>query len=176
MSRRRTLLFFGLVLAQVLVLVGMAAGREATLQDEDNDVTLQTVPVDPRDLFRGDYVVLRYEISTIDMLEVSSDVHFYAGAGDTVFVELRKTARHGWSASNIGLDPERGWERYLRGTVTSERAGVIEVEYGIEQYFVPEGTGYEIENAGDVDVVVAVGSGGRGVIRHLIVDGEVWEP
>jgi len=65
MSRRHRMLFFALVAIQVLVLVGMAAGRESTLRDGDNDITLQTVAVEPRGLVRGDFVVPCSEIGTI---------------------------------------------------------------------------------------------------------------
>lgn len=40
----------------------------------------------------------------------------------------------------------------------------------------PEGQGLDVERAFDVDVVVAVDGAGRGVIRHLIVNGEIWDP
>ncbi len=56
------------------------------------------------------------------------------------------------------------------------RDTVLEVVYGIEAYFVPEGRGFEIETADDVDVVVAVDGTGRAAIKHLIVDGDVWVP
>ena len=64
MSRRHRMLFFALVAIQVLVLVGMAAGRDSTLRDDDNDITLQTVTVEPRHLVHGDFVVLCAEIGT----------------------------------------------------------------------------------------------------------------
>ncbi len=52
----------------------------------------------------------------------------------------------------------------------------IEVEYGIESYFVPEGTGRMIEQARDVKVRVAIDSSGNSVIKHLLVDGERFKP
>lgn len=175
MSRRRSMLFFALVAFQVLVLVGMAAGRESTLQDDDNDVTLQTVAVDLRDLFRGDFVVLRYEINTIrtDGLEIGGET---VEVGDTIYVALAEQERGEWAVIDAATGIRTGWDRYLRGTVLRVDAGLLEAEYGIEEYFVPEGLGPEVEKAGDVDGVVAIDGSGRGVIRHLIVDGDVWDP
>jgi uncharacterized membrane-anchored protein len=169
------MLFLALVAFQVLVLVGMAAGRESTLQDDDNDVTLQTVPVDPHDLFRGDFVVLRYDIGTIrtDGLEIGGEA---VEVGDTIYVALAESERGEWAVIDAATGIRTGWDRYLRGTVLRVDGGLLEAEYGIEEYFVPEGLGREVEQAGDVDVVVAIDGSGRGVIRHLIVDGEVWDP
>jgi uncharacterized membrane-anchored protein len=45
------------------------------------------------------------------------------------------------------------------------------VTYGIEQYFVPEGKGMEIQNAADIKVRVAINGAGRAFIKGLIVDG-----
>jgi uncharacterized membrane-anchored protein len=49
---------------QVLFLVGMIAERAAPLRS-GRTVLLRVVPVDPRDLLRGDYVTLSYEISRV---------------------------------------------------------------------------------------------------------------
>ena len=60
MNRRALYLIF---LAQVLLLAELYADRALGLRGET--IRLRTVPVDPRDLLRGDYVILGYEISRI---------------------------------------------------------------------------------------------------------------
>ncbi len=167
---RTARLFIGVIIAQVLILVGMAAGNELILSTDTRDVTLQTVPVDPRDLLRGDFVVLRYEIS--ELRAAGLDVLL----GEDIFVELVETGDGQWGAAAIDRAPRSDWQRFIRGTVVSKTDDRIELEYGIEAYFVPEGRGFEIETARDVDVVVALSDEGDAVIRHLIVDGDRWEP
>ena len=49
-------------LALTLALLWIVSGR-VSLLSSGQEVVLQTVPVDPRDLLRGDYVILRYDIS-----------------------------------------------------------------------------------------------------------------
>src|SRR5688500_20133905 len=45
-----------------------------------------------------------------------------------------------------------------------------QMEYGIESYFVPEGTGHRIErHAGDLRVRVSVGGDGAAVIEDLVL-------
>ena len=64
MSLKFRLAFLVIVGAQVLLLLGLIADREYTLR-AGVDVVLETLPIDPRSLLQGDYVVLRYEIAQI---------------------------------------------------------------------------------------------------------------
>ena len=61
MSLRFNLFFWGIVGAQIVVLLAMIGVKEATLQT-GTEVVLQTVPVDPRSLLQGDYAILGYEV------------------------------------------------------------------------------------------------------------------
>ena len=110
-------------LAAMLILIGalglIIQGRASILRS-GKEVRLRTVPVDPRDLFRGDYVVLSYAISTVEAAD--SDSKFERG--DTVYVTLvpgpdgfaqAKTASH--------ARPETaGPEVVIAGRVTSASA------------------------------------------------------
>ena len=64
MSRRMTILLFAVVAAQVIGLVVFASVRQVALT-QGREVTLQTVPVDPRSLLQGDYAILDYEIAEL---------------------------------------------------------------------------------------------------------------
>ena len=55
MSRARPFILIGLLWGAMII--GFITVKEFTLQTGEV-VTLKTVPVDPRDLFRGDYVIL----------------------------------------------------------------------------------------------------------------------
>ncbi len=157
--RGRTLAFALLVAFQAAVLVGGAVAEEIRVSSGEK-VVLQTVPVDPRDLLRGDYVVLAYEISTYQAGRF--------GVGDVVYVEL---AERGGAWEPVAIGARHPGGTAIRGQIV--RPGWI--EYGIEAYFVPEGRGWEIETADDVDVVVSLGADGRARIRHLVVDGRRWQ-
>jgi len=53
----------------------------------------------------------------------------------------------------------------------------VSVSYGIESYFVPEGTGHEIEQelrTGDLTVDIAVDAQGRAAIKAMRRKGKVF--
>ena len=159
------LAFAAVLILQIGLLLAVIVPKERTLATGE-EIVLQTVPVDPRDLFRGEYVNLRYTIST-----VQSYVSFEAG--DRVYVGLTQRGDI-WDAQSASHSPPDGL--YIKGRVTSAGDRSLDVEYGIESYFVPEGTGYIIEQASDVKVRVAIDSSGNAVIKGLLVDGEPFKP
>ena len=83
MSRRLTILLFAVVAAQVIGLVVFAGARQIALT-QGREVTLQTVPVDPRSLMQGDYAILDYEIAELPEWLRDEPV------GSAVYVVLRE--------------------------------------------------------------------------------------
>lgn len=158
-------LYWVVVALQVLGVLGFAGVREVAMRT-GREVVLETTPVDPRDVFRGDYVILRYEISTVSAC--CFDV------GDTVYVTLERQGDV-WTAGDVrATSPAADAGPYIRGRVTSaDRAQgrpSLQVEYGIESYFVPEGTGREIEQArGKLRVVAVVDGWGTAQIKSLLL-------
>ena len=80
-------LWVGLVTLQLFSIVTFGVYQEFVLRT-GTQVTLQTAPIDPRDLFRGEYVVLRYEISTLRVA-----AHRAAASGE--YCCISETARIG---------------------------------------------------------------------------------
>jgi uncharacterized membrane-anchored protein len=158
-----TLVLLGMVL-QFGILTWTCASPLMTVF-RGNTVRLRVVPVDPRDLFRGEYVILGYEIS-----QLPQDANLgVPNPGDIVFVELgRSHDSPEWKAVHWSRHrPTNGI--FLRGTVQS----YSRVEYGIESYFVEEGQGPEYERAarsGDLYADIVVDEEGRGIVRQLIVE------
>ena len=165
MSRRVTLLFAALVAAQVVGLMVFAGVRQTALL-QGREVTLQTVPVDPRSLLQGDYAILDYEIAELpDYLRNLPE-------GAVVYVLLEPDGAI-WHAVDYWHEVRPpGDEVYVRGQVNEWGR----LDLGIGTYFVPEGTGHIIEGAQDVKVVVAVGERGQAVIKQVLVDGAPFDP
>lgn len=175
MKISRKVVFIVIVLLQVMFIVGLVSFKEVTLRF-GKEVTLQTVPVDPRDLFRGDFVILRYDISSIS--PQNATIWDFPRKGDSVYVRLVESGGV-WVAREVASNPGSDWDVFIKGTVTGSvtRASrrPITLSYGIESYFVPEDTGMPIERARDVKAVVSVNGLGDPVIKSLIVDGEPFK-
>jgi len=182
MLRKYRVYLLALVVAlQTAALAGMVAVKHRTLLT-GTPILLKTEPVDPRSLFRGDYVVLNYAIGSLDYAALEGDNAFERH--DEVYVELRQGETY-WEPVSIHRDmPAHGPESVvIRGTVQYSGAWIggenrdgINVRYGIESYFVPEGEGREIElprNEGKVAILVAVDGGGAAAIKAVLIDGIV---
>ena len=237
--------FIIFVLLQVALLIGIITYRQYWVATGEK-VLLRTAPVDPRDIFRGDYVSLRYDISTLDLDGLGVKESFKPN--EKVFVVLEKNPDNVFSAKTVSkkLPPEG---RFIQGRVQHEMTstrwevvlrddsenlhelkpqgfwnmkrgdritfcldergnvihfykegadykpkcrgpsliGVVEkikevkfrilnVEYGIESYFVEEGKGKAIEtsrNARELRVEVSLRKDGKGIITGLFVDGKL---
>ena len=173
------LLLCGLILA-------MAMQRAAILRD-GKEVRLEVVPVDPRDLFRGDYVVLGYGISTVELPKGVTDAFT---RGQKVFVTLRPDENG--RAEAVAVSAERpaisGADIAISGAVVNSlcpanQSGirdcksenrVVRLQYGLESYFVPQGEGKKIETTekSRLEIVAAVTASGQSAIKRLRIDGK----
>lgn len=173
----KRMIVIAIIAVWFIILFAFIAYKESALMN-GNRVLLKTQPVDPRDLFRGDYVILNYEISDIDTDEISVDQALLDELedGDRVYVQLEKGEKY-WHA--VGISDSRPEGTYILGMVDYYYNDRISLEYGIESYFVPEGRGKELErsrNAEHMDVEVAIDKFGIPLIANLLVNGTVWEP
>ncbi len=161
-------IFLIICMLWIVIFGGLIAFKEFTLQT-GNEILLKTQPIDPRDLFRGDYVILRYDIST-----VSTDSLSYQSSDfkedDTVYVLLNVNEDNIGTLSDIDKNkPKEGM--FIEGTVKRVYNNSLNIEYGIESYFVPEGKGKEIEkNLGKIYTKVAVDDFGNAVITSLVLE------
>jgi uncharacterized membrane-anchored protein len=161
-------LFIGIGIFWLVLLVGFIASKELVLRSGE-EITLRTVPVDPRDLFRGDYVVLRYDISNLNST-VTNGQNFTPG--ETVYVQL---AADGNFSVPVGISRQKPEGLFIKGTVQEPSwwGNGVQVAYGIESYFVPENKGWILErNQGTALTVKArVDKNGNAVIKEALIDG-----
>ncbi len=159
MSLKFRLVFLAIVLGQVFLLLGLIGNREYTLRT-GTEVVLETLPVDPRSPFQGDFAILRYEIS-----EPPQGLHITPGV--SVYVYLAE-GPESWRAVRYETGRSDFDDRlFIKGTMRSNG----EIDFGIGTFFVPEGTGFIIEQASDIKVVASVDGRGKAVIKDVLVDG-----
>lgn len=109
--------FTALILVQVVLLAGIIAYRHHWVTANER-ILLQSAPVDPRDLFRGDYVTLTYNASTIDLDRLGVSEQFKRN--DTVYALLAKKDDGTYDLATVSRTRPAGG-KYLRGRVTYER-------------------------------------------------------
>ncbi len=120
---------------------------------------LATRPVDPFDLFRGQYIVINYEISNIPILQGIKE-------GDAVFVVLKKDKEGVWRYESASFNmPERG--DFIKGTVKHISGNNLNIEYGIEQYFFERNAQFSQRN---LQVEIKVDNSGYARIVQLMQD------
>jgi len=169
-------------LGQAAVLGWMIWDR-ASLLANGREVVLDVIPVDPRSLFRGDYVILGYDISRYT-LPPGTEV---PQRGAPFYVTLRKGADDAWQAIAGSSTPPASIaadDVVIRGKVdyasaarqdSADTGPVVALRYGIESFFVPEGTGRELEHMvrdKKISAVVAVNGSGEAAIKGLMSDGK----
>ena len=180
----RWLLFALAGLLQVGLIALMVIDRVGVLR-QGQEITLQTRPVDPRDFLRGDYVVLAYDISSLKAGDLARTPP--PGRRADLYVKLAPDDAGFYQAVSVHREPVpvSGREILIRGRTTGgTRCGTsaqhlfcetLQMKYGIEKYFVPEGQGLAIEhsrNEGKVSIVAAVTPSGRAAIKRLLIDGK----
>ena len=177
----KALLFGAAILLQCAMLILMVVDRMQILR-EGREVTLQTRPVDPRDLLRGDYVTLGYDISQLPAGALAGQPS--AERNPIVFVKLAPDAGGLYQAVSVHAGPVavtapevliRGRVTYSCGSTGRAFCDRLTIRYGLESYFVPEGEGKKLEQARNqqkLRVVAAVLPSGRAAIKRLLLDGE----
>lgn len=163
---------------QTAVLAWMVWDRVALLRS-GREIVLDVAPVDPRSLFRGDYVILAYDISRIETALLGER----KPRGTSVFVTIERGEANKWKAIAATprmplLPPSQDGPRVvLKGRLDSGWGGAQQaVRYGIESYFVPEGAGRELERMVSerrLSAVIAVDAEGNAAIKGLMADGQL---
>ena len=182
---------FGLLVAlQVLLVLALVGWKQWTVWTGQT-IWLRSAPMDPRDLFRGEYVALEHDISRLD-----EGVFYRSGesgisseswvkrlrVGDVVYVSLQRDGGY-WVVDGVSEERPSDAVVFLRGRVRDVRPRreqpdfvpwSARVEYGIESWFLPRGRGPELERAARdkgkmLAVQVRVDSNGRGVLRSVRV-------
>ena len=164
--------------AQTAVLAYMVIDR-VTLLKTGREIVLPIVPVDPRDLFRGEYVRLGFEISRLPRSLLDGPPP--QKQSEKFYVTLEKKEDGTWKAAKVTREApgDPGSDRIVlqaRSQNTWWSGAWIFPRYGIESYFVPQGQGPKLEAMArnqKLAALVAVDKVGKAAIKGLIIDGKL---
>ncbi|MBT3205708.1 MAG: GDYXXLXY domain-containing protein [Gammaproteobacteria bacterium] len=178
------------ILFQIISVASIAITKESILLS-GKQITLQTAPIDPRDIFKGDYVKLKYNLSSIPVHQLEKEIKKHGlKKGQKVYLTIT-TDQYGLGhAEKLYLNPPDN-NIYLTGHVTShwpyknyqpdseddfnKNKQPVSMKFGIEQYYVEQGQGKVMENIlGKRDdfqqpmlVKVAVAENGNSVVHSF---------
>ncbi|MGG1657906.1 GDYXXLXY domain-containing protein [Brevibacillus sp. NRS-1366] len=161
-SQKRKNVFLGAIILLQFAIIGYQVWNSESILAKGATVKLELAPVDPRSLLQGDYVRLAYTISSLPHEEFS--------AGKKIRVVLRKQENGLYDYS--GYYEQNGvWNKSYTAQpsdviINGNTLGYERVEYGIESFFVPEGTGLEIERSAKY-AIVKVGAKGDALLESL---------
>lgn len=164
LNRKRISLLLGLTIVLQLVISTAVLSKAWHTQATGDEILLRAEPVDPRSLFRGNYALISYEISTVTYGAFSTAL-LTAGdkksipttgivSGTKVYTVLRTDKNNIYHFDRVSLIPPtlKPGERFIQGRLTSRcdayRQSELEgcsVKYGIEAYFAPKARALDLE-------------------------------
>ncbi|WP_394174216.1 GDYXXLXY domain-containing protein [Guptibacillus hwajinpoensis] len=135
--------------------------NEATIQS-GKEIRLALAPIDPRSMLQGDYVTLRYDISTLFKgTELPNNKR--------IKIVLSPTTQETYEYGGY-YKVEGNWNKPYKPSdddivVNGITYGDNDVQYGIESFFIPEGTGQEFEDK--TIAVIKVSENGNALLIEL---------
>lgn len=163
---------WGLIALIQLGLIALPLVERLSVQTNGQEVTLELLPVDPRDLLRGDYIILNISAGTLP-----PDLPGAKGlnrAGQTVYVSLEKGSDGIARPVKISETRQEAGPLALKGTVRITWDEQMRINYGMDAFFLPEGAGKAIERLPQerVKLVISLHPDGRSLPLRLLIDGK----
>ncbi|KTS81193.1 hypothetical protein NS115_16620 [Paenibacillus jamilae] len=154
-------LLIAIVIVLQLGIIGYQTARSETLLVTGASVKLKLAPIDPRSLLQGDYVALNYDISTPPSKNSLQEKDWNRGK---VKVVLTPDSQGVYIADRLYQDGEKlaHHEIVLNGQWNGSR-----ILYGIENYFIPEGTGRTVEQNAHY-AYIRVSRNGDALLERLV--------
>ncbi|MBY6038012.1 GDYXXLXY domain-containing protein [Fictibacillus nanhaiensis] len=168
-NKRRWILVAAL---QVLFLL-FIAGSYYSIDYLGKEIKIKTTPVDPRDILYGDYVTLRFDISTAPLSKWKGDIGLLDRGQRVAYVVLEENKEGYHVVQEVYPEkPDVTSDQIVLKAKTekfwSETNDTIRLIYGFERYYIQENTGKELEQqASDMDVILSVAPWGAHKIIEL---------
>jgi uncharacterized membrane-anchored protein len=167
--------YYLVVAFQLLLLMVLIVSKQYTLWSGETVVLKVPQQVDPLSLFRGNYIILSYDISNLNLDAIGTDSKDFK-RNDVVYVRLRRDGNY-WTASEVSKKKPAALS--IKGQIDWANNENIGVVYGIENYFIEQRKAAEIEGMiqegrrkGEVTVEVKIDGNGNAVINRILLGGE----
>lgn len=159
----------------IIVLIGMTVSPILTVTT-GSEIKLETKPVDPRDIFRGDYVTLSYQAEEVHVSKLEKGIIDYFNEQNVqdfrneplvVYSILKEKENNVYEVEEVVIEkPNSGL--YLKGEINYLRIQPDDIHqkfksiqefnemkanqtaiihYNLDKFFIPENTGSELEDS-----------------------------
>ncbi len=149
-------------MAAIFLVIGGLIIRQELIIRHGEITILETRPIDPRDLLRGEYVILRYAIENDAKVREAArkdDVD-----GSKIYIELEENRNGVATVKTVYTEKPKNMDGlFIIGEV---RQGAVRFP-SLEQYYVPEGSGTPIENLNKIYVEISLKNGKSRIVRLL---------
>ena len=167
MNNKKIVLGIGAaIFLQFAVLTGMYIISAVPLWT-GNEVRVETMPYDPRSLFRGNYARLRYKITQIEKNKFPQNT--FLRKGEQVYVSLKLDADGLYVFDSVSLSrPDEGV--FIRGRIDRSHTNDYIVKYGIEAFFTAKDKAIALEKnltKGGVAVLM-IASNGKAALKDVL--------
>ena len=178
MSQRASLVaFIAAVIIQVLILVAVPA-RKVFTTATGKTVVLKVQPVDPYTILSGYYVTLSFDISRVDAFPNAGGISPGFSEGDWCYAVVEMGDDGTWKPVSL--------EHELPDNLPDNRVALLGrlddgvIEYGIEEFYIPEAQRHSIaddlrRNVDKARVEVKVDGGGHAALQRLIIEDRSYE-
>ena len=168
----------------ILVLTAQTAWLLATVATQEyalatgKAILLETRPVDPRDLLRGDYLILNYKISDVPGKLFSPPVRNDLAPGAKIFVAVAPGTNQFYAVTRASTNEfaPAASEVLLKGESANRwwnATNSVHVTYGLERYYIAENTGNPPR--GKLTAQAVVPASGRAKLKQVFLDGKPYE-
>jgi uncharacterized membrane-anchored protein len=100
---------------QIIILIAMLVMANLPLYF-GTEIKVKTTPVDPRSMFRGNYVKLNYEFNRISIDKNHPFYNKHLNKGEKIYISLEKTKQNLYIYKDLSLEPFQD-KLYLQGRV-----------------------------------------------------------
>ncbi len=169
-------IFILVALAQLSVPSKMIWDREEVLEN-GKEFKFKTAPIDPSDLFRGKYIVLRYDETTVEIPKEHDWVR-----GEDIYVSLIKDKEGFAKIKSISKEKINENEDFVKAEVsfvTSYETSELTIEYPFDRFYMEESKAYDAElsyteslrDTTSVTYALVSIKNGDAVLKDVLIDG-----
>jgi len=168
--------FILVALVQLFVPANMIWNKEATL-NTGVDFKFKTAPIDPNDPFRGKYITLTYEESTI----VVTDGQQYVN-GESIYVSLTTDSAGYARIQSVSKTKPTDNENFVKAKVRTfwgDDSNELMIDYPFDRYYMEESKAYEAEltyresqrDVNQITYALVSVKNGDAVLKDVLIDG-----